>query len=150
MLGLKDATSDFVPKGADLRVYFDIDEYVLATITNVTSQKLIDLSMKGPGLRKLKGGRIIKVNPYKVPRIIGKAGSMVSMIKNATNCKVTVGQNGLVWIQGEPKDELLVIETINKIQAEAHIQGLTDQIKKFLEEKTGKPIEAATKNGEGA
>jgi len=81
-----------------LTKYFDIGDYVMAKIINVTSQKLVDVTMKGPGLRKLKGGRIIQVNPYKVPRIIGKAGSMVTMIKDATGCRILVGQNGLVWI----------------------------------------------------
>ncbi len=141
VLGVKDATPDFVPKGADLRQYFELDDYVITSIVNVTSQKLVDLSMKGPGLRKLQGGRIVNVSPAKVPRIIGKAGSMVSMIKNATNCKITVGQNGLVWVSGEPEDELLVIETINRIQEESHTSGLTDRIKEFLEERTGKTIE---------
>ena len=71
--------------------------------------------MKGPGLKKLKGGGIIEVNTNKVPSIIGKQCSMVSMIKQATGCNMVVGQNGLVWIQGEPKKELTAIETIKKI-----------------------------------
>ena len=141
MLGLKDATMEFIVKGADLTKWFDIDDYVIAKITNVTSQKLVDLTMKFPGLRKLRGGRIIKVNPYKVPRIIGKAGSMVSMIKQATGCKVLVGQNGLIWIQGDDlAKENLVVETIGIIEKEAHISGLTDRMKEYLEAKTGVKI----------
>src|SRR3989344_1458123 len=100
MLSLKDATSEYIQRGADLTRYYDIGDYTVSIIVNVTSQKLIDVSMKGQGLRKLVGGRIIKVNPHKVPRIIGKQGSMVSMIKQYTDCRVVVGQNGVVWIQG--------------------------------------------------
>jgi len=56
------------------------------------------------------------------------------MIKEKTNCKITVGQNGKVWILGEdPKMEKLAIDTIRKIDKEAHENGLTDKIKKFLE-----------------
>lgn len=134
VLSMKEATSEFIARGADLTKYFDIGDYVMAKIINVTSQKLVDVTMKGPGLRKLKGGRIIQVNPYKVPRIIGKAGSMVSMIKDATGCRILVGQNGLVWIQGdEPDKELLAVNTIKKIEDEAHVPGLTDNIKAFLD-----------------
>lgn len=140
VLGVKDGTSDFVMKGADLTRYFNIDEFLVSKITNVTSQMLVDLTMRGPGLRKLFGGRIVEVGTHKVPRIIGKQGSMVSMIKLATECKIIVGQNGLVWIQGEPDAEFLAVETIRKIEAESHTAGLTDRIKTFLEEKTGKPI----------
>ncbi|MBW2965059.1 exosome complex protein Rrp4 [Candidatus Woesearchaeota archaeon] len=134
VLNLKDATAEFIARGADLTKYFAIGDYVMAKITNVTSQNLVDLTMKGPGLRKLKGGRIVTVNANKVPRIIGKQGSMVSMIKQYTNTRILVGQNGIVWIAGEdPAMELLAQETIKKIEREAHIPGLTDSIKAFLE-----------------
>lgn len=133
MLNIRDATSDFISRGADLAQYFNLGDYVAAKITNVTSQKLVDLTIKGPGLKKLQAGRIIFVNTNKVPRIIGKQGSMVGMIKEATGCRIVVGQNGVVWVQGEPKNELVAIEAVKKIENEAHMSGLTDEIKKFLE-----------------
>jgi len=144
MLSMKEATSEFIPKGADLTQYFTFGDYILCKITNVTSQKLVDVTMKGPGLRKLRGGRIIKVNTHKVPRVIGKKGSMVSMVKQATDCKIIVGQNGLIWLQGEdPKMELLAVETIKKIERESHISGLTDNVKEYLEKATGKKLAVA-------
>ena len=133
MLSMKDATSEFIARGANLTQYYDLGDYIVCKIVNVTSQKLIDVTMKGPGLRKLKGGRIIEVNTNKVPRIIGKQGSMVMMIKDATNCNISVGQNGVIWIDGEPINELLAILTIRKIEKESHLTGLTDKIKEFLE-----------------
>ena len=133
MLSVKDATSEFVVKGSDLTRYFDLGDYVVTKISNVTSQKLVDLTMKGPGLYKLREGRIIEVNPYKVPRIIGKAGSMVTMIKDATKTRITVGQNGLVHIQGEPKDEIKAVNAIKMIEEESHISGLTEKIKAYLD-----------------
>lgn len=144
VLPLKDATFDYIKKGADLTEFFDLDEYVVCKVMQVTSQNLIDVSMKGPGLRKLKGGRIVRVSPPKVPRIIGKRGSMVSLIKQATGCQVTVGQNGLIWMSGEPEQEVLAVETIRKIEREAHVGGLTERIKAFLEKETGKELEIGT------
>jgi exosome complex component RRP4 len=141
MLSLKDGTSDFVARGADLTKYFNLGDYMMTSINNVTSQKLVDLTMRGPGLKKLSGGRILKVNCHKVPRIIGKQGSMVSMIKNATNCKILVGQNGLIWLNGDPKDEVIAVDAINIILKKAHVPGLTDEIKIFLEKQTGKKVE---------
>jgi exosome complex component RRP4 len=140
LIPIRDGTFDFVPKGADLTRYYGIGDYFVGKITNVTSQNLVDVSVKGQGLYKLRGGRMVKVNTNKVPRIIGKKGSMVSMVKQATDCKITVGQNGLVWINGEPAMENLAVETIKKIEEESHISGLTDRIKLFLEEKTGKEL----------
>lgn len=137
MLSMKDATSDFIQRGSNLTQYYDLGDYIVCKIVNVTSQKLVDVTMKGPGLRKLKGGRIIEVDSHKVPRIIGKQGSMVMMIKDAAKCNISVGQNGLIWIDGEPMNELLAIQAIRKIEKESHLSGLTEKIKEFLE-KNGK------------
>lgn len=139
VLSVKEA-KDFIRRDEDLTRYYSIGDYILTNIVMVTSQRLVDASMKGPGVRKLIGGRIIKVNPHKVPRIIGKKGSMVSMIKQATDSNITVGQNGLVWISGSPENEIIVVKTIKKIEQEAHISGLTDRVKIFLEKETNKKI----------
>lgn len=141
VLPLKDATFDFIKKGADLTEYFNLEDYVVCKITQVTSQNLIDVSMKGPGLRKLKGGQFITVNAAKVPRIIGRKGSMVSMIKKATGCQIAVGQNGLVWISGEPHSEIIAVQAIQQIEREAHVSGLTERVKQFLEKKTGMKLD---------
>ena len=132
MLSMKDATSEFIPRGADLKKFYDIGDNVVCKIFNVTSQKLVDITMKGMGLSKLKGGRIINVSSNKVPRIVGKQGSMVSMIKQATKCNITVGQNGLIWIDGSPEGELLAVNAIRKIEKESHLSGLTEKIEEFL------------------
>jgi len=132
VLGLKDATSEFIPRNADLTQFFGIGDYVMCKISKVTSQKLVDVTMRGPGLRKLQGGRLVKVNAYKVPRIIGKEGSMVSMLKNATGCNINVGQNGLIWISGTPEQEIKAEEAIKLIEEHAHTSGLTDKVAAFL------------------
>lgn len=140
LIPIRDGTFEFIPKGADLARYFDIGDYFVGKITNVSGQNLVDVSVKGQGLYKLRGGRTITVNTNKVPRIIGKKGSMVSMIKRATECKITVGQNGVVWMSGEPKMEHIALQAIRKIEEESHIPGLTDRVKEFLEEQIGGPI----------
>ncbi|HIH31543.1 TPA: KH domain-containing protein [Candidatus Woesearchaeota archaeon] len=133
-------TPEFIEKNDDLSRYFDLDDYVVAKITNVTSQNLIDLTVRDQGLRKLRGGRIISVNTHKVPRIIGKKGSMVTMIKQATNCRIIVGQNGWIYVDGEPQNENIAVLAINKIASESHLSGLTERIKEFLEKETGVKI----------
>lgn len=148
MLSMKEGTSEFIPKGANLRRYFDFGDYIACGIINVTSQKLVDVTMRGPGLHKLKGGRIIEINTNKVPRVIGKQGSMVTMIKNATGCRITVGQNGLVWLSGEPEKEIIAVKAIKLIEEKAHQGGLTDRVKAFLEKETNTKIEIVEKAGE--
>ena len=138
LLSIKDGSSDFIAKGADLTRYYNFDDYLIAKITKVTSQNIVDLSTKGPGLRKLGEGRVIKIDPNKIPRVIGKAASMINLIKTSTGCRISAGQNGLVWLQGTPENENLAVRAIHKIAAEGHIPGLTDRIKMFLEKETNK------------
>jgi exosome complex component RRP4 len=132
-LSLKDATSEYIQRGSDLSQYYDIGDFVVAKIINVTKMKFMDLTTKGPGLRKLNGGLLVKVTPSKVPRVIGKQGSMISVVKNATNTRIIVGQNGWVWIQGEnPEDIKKASEALLMIDQQAISEGLTDRIEKFL------------------
>jgi len=132
-LSLKDATSEYIDRGADLSRYYDFGDYVVCKIIKVTKSMAIDLTMKGPGLRKIKGGKIVKITPSKVPRVIGKQGSMINLIKEKTGCRISVGQNGLVWIQGDdPKQEMIATKAIEEIEKKAHMNGLTDEITKFL------------------
>ena len=134
VLSVKEASGDFISRTADLTQYFSPGDYVYTQVTNVTSQNLVDVTMKGPGLRKLEGGRVITVNSQKVPRIIGKDGSMVGMIKDHTGCILYVGQNGLIWLSGEPSKELLAIKAIKFIEDHAHETGVTDKVKELLEQ----------------
>lgn len=141
LLSTRDASFSFIAKGADLTKYYALDDHVVLQVLKVTSQNLVDLTTRGSGLRKVTGGQIIKVNTHKVPRIIGKKGSMVSMIKKATGCKIIVGQNGLVWIEGDPATEYITAQTIHKIENESHLSGLTERIRVFLEQALGRPVE---------
>jgi exosome complex component RRP4 len=134
-LRLAEASERFIPRDADLTNYFDVGEYVACKITRTTVSRYIDVTAKGPGLRKLDTGRIIKCDSSKVPRIIGKKGSMISMLKEASDCRIMVGQNGIVWISGQDSDkELLVEKTIRLIEERSHERGLTDVVSKYLED----------------
>src|SRR3989338_85932 len=136
MLTLKDASSSYIERGADLSQFYTYGDIIASEIVSVSKTKLIDLSMKGPGLKKLKGGRLIDVTSSKVPRIIGREGSMITMIKDSTKCRITVGQNGKVWISGNNvQDETKAVEAIIMVENESHSEGLTDKVKAFLEGK---------------
>jgi len=116
----------------DLTDYFDVGDAIVTKVTSVTEGYDVNLSMEDRRCRKLRGGRIIQIYPSKVPRVIGKKGTMVKQIKKKTGCKVIVGQNGLVWIQGENAN--LAAKAVKKVEKEAHVDGLTDKIGEWLDE----------------
>ena len=133
-------TQEYIENGADLSRYYKFGDYIVTKVIRVTRNN-IDVTMKEQGLRKLGVGRLLKVNTSKVPRIIGKQGSMISMIKEKTNCRIVVGKNGLVWLQGEPADEAVATKAIQTINEESHKEGLTEQIEALVSKKGGKKNE---------
>ena len=113
------------------RVY-DVGDVLFLRVIDVDEVKKAKLGLKGRGLGKFKGGIIVDISPTKVPRLIGKKGSMINMIKDKTKCKIVVGQNGLVWVKGNEDMEQLTRRIIHLIEDEAHTSGLTNKIKNKL------------------
>lgn len=133
MLKIDTAVDEYIDLDEDeLTDYYDVGDAVVVKVTSVSEGKDVNLSMMDRRCRKLKGGRIISVAPSKVPRVIGKQGTMVKQIKQKTGCKVIVGQNGLVWINGE--NENLAARAVKKVEREAHTSGLTQKIGDWLDE----------------
>jgi exosome complex component RRP4 len=99
----------------------------------------IDLTLKFKGLGKLDGGRVIKINPNKVPRVIGKEGSMINLIKTRTNTDITVGQNGYIWMIGDLEGEDKAQKAIELVVEESTSSGLTEKIEEFLGGKLEEP-----------
>lgn len=113
--------------------YMKAGDAVIVRVARVTEVGRIQVSMEGPGLRKLQGGQLMEVPHSKVPRVIGTKGSMISLIKKYTACRLVVGQNGRIWIDGDPEDILIVMGAVNMVAEEAHVHGLTNRVKEFLQ-----------------
>ena len=130
--GILSAFEVFGRDKKDLNKVFDIGDVLFLRVIDVDEIKKAKLGLKGRGMGKFKGGILVKISPTKVPRLIGKKGSMINMIKEKTGCKIVVGQNGLVWVKGKEDMEQLTKEIIQLIEAEAHTSGLTNKIKNKL------------------
>ena len=118
--------------------FLDIGDFFSAKIIGI-KQKGIDLTLDYKGLGKLEGGMIIFINPNKVPRVIGRAGSMIKLIKDETNSRITVGQNGLVWIRGDKvEDELLAKKAVMFVAENSFVSGLTDKVQNYLKQEKEK------------
>lgn len=121
----------YVNKGG-LDEVMDIGDMAIAKIVGI-NKRGIDLSIKSRNLGKIEDGIILKINSHKVPRVIGKEGSMVKLIKDETGCNITVGQNGLIWVKGDNiEKELLAKKAILFIAEKSFIDGLTEEVKKLF------------------
>ncbi len=131
-LPLSEGVKEFVDiKKVDLSQFYDIGDWIYCQIFKVPRNKIVQLSMKAENARKLEGGVIVKITPYKIPRLIGKGGSMIKIISEKTKTTIIPGQNGLVWVKG--KDVEKAIKAIELIEKESYIYGLTEKVTRLLE-----------------
>lgn len=125
----------FKPQKDDLPQVLDAGDLVVAKVVSYDRTHDPQLTVAEPGLGKITRGQILKVTPTKIPRVIGRKGSMISMIKQETGCNIILGVNGIVLITGKTlEDEQLAMRAILKIEAESHTTGLTDRITQMLKE----------------
>jgi exosome complex component RRP4 len=129
----------FKPQKDDLPQVLDSGDLVVGKIVSYDRTHDPQLTVAEPGLGKITRGQIIKITPTKIPRVIGRKGSMISMIKQETGCNIILGLNGVVLITGKAlEDEQLAMRAILRIEQESHTSGLTDRITQMLREEKSK------------
>jgi exosome complex component RRP4 len=132
----------FKPQKDDLPQVLDAGDLIVAKIVSYDRTHDPQLTVAEPGLGKITRGQILKITPTKIPRVIGRKGSMISMIKQETGCNVILGLNGVVLITGKTlEDEQLAMRAILKIEQESHTSGLTDRITQMLKDEKSKKEE---------
>ena len=121
----------------DTSRFLRIGDMILAKILMVDESMKVQVTMNDSGLRKLEGGQIVEIAHSKVSRVIGKSGSMIQMIKNMTDCRIFVGQNGRIWADGDTDAATVAVEAIKMIEREAQTSNLTERVKEFIASRIG-------------
>jgi len=124
---------DYSASRDDLSLKLNTCDIILARIANVGSRDPL-LTIIGENLGKIDAGELVKISPAKIPRLIGKHGSMIQTIEASTNATITVGQNGLIVVSCDETNGLLkALTAIRMVDEQAHLVNLTDKVKKMLE-----------------
>jgi len=117
----------------DLTGILDVGDVIIAKVLEFDRTRDPRITIRDRGLGKVTSGYLVKVTPTKIPRLIGKRGSMINLIKSRTGCQITVGQNGFILVKGKRvEDEALAVEVIRMIERDAHTSGLTDRVGEFI------------------
>ena len=128
---------DFSSHSDDLTSKLDNGDLIAARIVNADKTRDPLLTISGRELGKIDSGELMYISPSKVPRLIGKRGSMIQMIEGATNANVTIGQNGLLVISCDDSNGLIkAINAVELIEEQAHVANLTDKVNEMLESKS--------------
>jgi len=148
MIDIKGPYSAFLPmrecpmfiRESEMESYLSAGDLVAVKVLGV-KRGGVDLTTKFRGLGKIREGIIIEINPHRVPRVIGKEGSMIRIIKDATGCDINVGQNGIVWVRGSSVEhELFAKSAIDYVVTNTISEGLTDMVEVWLKDNKPKGL----------
>jgi exosome complex component RRP4 len=129
----------FRPQRNELSEVLNIGDLVIAKIVAYDRAHDPQLTVDEPGLGKITRGQVVEITPSKIPRLIGRKGSMISMIKKEAGCHIILGHNGTILVTGKSlENEQLAIMAIHKIEEESHTAGLTDRIAQMIEQEKTK------------
>ena len=117
---------------ADTEKYLNTGDTILAKVLSVDESKKLQITLNDRNLFKLKGGHLVEFEPSIYRRIMGKQFSMIEIIQKYTRCRIKVGKNGRIWIEGDAEGIEKVLQAISKIESEAATFGLTDRIEELL------------------
>jgi exosome complex component RRP4 len=124
----------FDPTKHELLDKLKIGDVVIAKVIDFDRTHDPILTLNENGLGKVKDGVVVSLTPSKIPRLIGRKGSMLNTIQQKTGCQLIVGQNGMVLARSHDKRmEDLVIKIIKLIEREAHTTGLTNRVAKMID-----------------
>ena len=127
---------DFSAHADELATKLKSGDLVAARIANFDRTRDPLVTIADRDLGKIDSGDLIKISPSKVPRLIGKRGTMIQTIEMATDAAITIGQNGWVVVSCESPEGLLKAKkAIEMVNEKAHVVNLTDQVKEMLESK---------------
>ncbi len=129
----------FDPKKVELGKYLKLGDALGALILDMNRFSNIILTLKpikegvNPRhLGRLTGYYMIKVHTTKLPRIIGKKGSMVKIIKKKIDGDLIIAQNGVIMYKGEYENFLILKRILNIIIQYTYASGLTGRIAELL------------------
>jgi exosome complex component RRP4 len=124
---------DFSPARDDMNRELATGDLITARIIAFDRTRDPMLSIQDRDLGKIPRGESLKISSTRVPRLIGKRGSMIQTIEQATQTRVLIGQNGIVVVTGRtPEGIELAVRAIRMVEEEAHTSNLTQRIKMLL------------------
>jgi len=134
------------PTSDDLTRYLHVGDYIKAKVVAFDRSRNPLLTVQDQGLGKITDGKVIEIQPAKVPRVIGRKRSMITMLQNELDCEIFVAVNGRIHIKCPNKEaESILVLAIKMIEREAHKTGLTERIQKYIREL--KAVKGVNSNG---
>jgi exosome complex component RRP4 len=124
---------DFSPARDDMGRQLTIGDLITARVIAFDRTRDPMLTIQDKDLGKIPRGEFLKISATRVPRLIGKRGSMIQTIEQSTQTRVLIGQNGIIVVSGRNAEGIdLAVRAIRMVEEEAHTANLTQRVKVLL------------------
>ena len=123
------------PTTSEMKERLDNGDIIYAKIANSDRQREPLISIADKNLGRIDSGELASISPTRVPRLIGKRGSMIQMIESSTNATLTVGQNGLIVLKCDNSTGLKkAIESVKIMNSMLDGTNVEEKIQNILDE----------------
>jgi len=102
------------------RQFMDVGDVILARVQEVDESHSGVLTMKGVGLRKLKQGIMSSIPMNLVSKFKGENDSNLRTLSLASDCRIIIGENGRIWVDGDATGITMVRKVIELVKSEGH------------------------------
>lgn len=119
------------------RQHMDVGNVVLARVQEVDECHNVVLTMKGVGLRRLNQGAVESIPVQHVDRVRGEGNSLLQRLRDASDCRIMVGENGRVWIDGDSNGITWARKALKMVAEKGHTTEFEAILAEMEQEKKG-------------
>ena len=115
------------------RQHMDIGDIMLARVQEVDEAHNIVLTMKGVGLRRLKEGIMSKISMNHISRLRGEKDSTLRELKEVSDCRIIVAENGRVWIDGDSEGISFMRTVLELVRKDGHKATFSESLDSLIQ-----------------
>jgi exosome complex component RRP4 len=97
---------------------------ILCRVQEVDEAHSSVVTMKGMGLRKVNSGFVDTIPPHLVGTISSGSNAIINQLKDTSNCRIILGANGRIWVDGEPEGIRIVRDALAFVRDNEHSTDL--------------------------
>ncbi|MBT4059416.1 MAG: RNA-binding protein [Euryarchaeota archaeon] len=105
---------------------------ILCRVQEVDESHSSVVTMKGMGLRKVNSGFVDTIPPHLVGKVASGANSIINQIKDSSNCRIILGANGRIWVDGDSNGIRVVRDALSFVRENEHSTDLNGDVAKYL------------------
>jgi exosome complex component RRP4 len=124
-ININSFVESFIPKSV-MREDLKVGDLISAKVEYINELREADLGFP----RRMFGGDVIEVTAVRTPRLIGKSGSMLELLKQGTGCEIIIGKNGRVWARNG--NLALLKKIVLFINDNSYKSNLTNAVEEFF------------------